>query len=156
MLMLRNRVLAIGIGVLLAACEGGTASTTPSLPTMPSDLVAIALKIFPFVADEDHRGYTVCGLNGDLSPCPVTDRLKAHLTQAKITLCECTNLASSLDVTATPTHAGGVAHVLLRFGARETRLDLVIVRSSGRFLVDDEVCAGGAPSTSIYVRTDGC
>jgi hypothetical protein len=157
--MLRFKVVvpAMTVGILLAACDAGSADTQRSpLPLMPSDLVAVTLKVFPFIADEDHRGYTVCGLSGDLSPCPLTDRLKQRLTQAKITLCPCQNPASSLDVTATPTQTGGVAHVLLGFGARQIRLDLVIVQSGGQLLVDDEICTGGGPSTSIYVRTGGC
>jgi hypothetical protein len=143
--------------IVLAAC-GATVTTTsqsgsPS-PSVAQDLVAVAKVTFPYVAQ--YKYYAVCGLTGDMSQCPYTERLKARLAAAKITLCPCQNPASSLDVTATPTQTGGIAHVVLGYGAAPIKLDLVIVRSGGLLLVDDELCTGAAGSTSIYVRSGPC
>jgi hypothetical protein len=35
-------------------------------------------------------------------------------------------------------------------------MDLVIVQTAGKLLVDDEICTGGGPSTSIYVTAAPC
>ena len=118
-----------------------------------SDLIAVAKLIYPYVAQYGY--YSVCGVNGDLSQCPVTDRLKAFLTQKQTTLCSCQNPAPSMDATATPTGPGGVAHVVLGYQT-PMRFDLVIVRDAGRLLVDDQLCTGAGASSSIYARTGGC
>ena len=109
---------------------------------------------FPYVAQ--YKYYAVCGLTGDTAPCPFTERLKARLAAANITLCPCQNPAPSLDVTATPTQTGGIAHVMLGYGAAPVKLDLVIVRSGGQYLVDDELCTGAGASTSIYHGNGPC
>jgi hypothetical protein len=145
-------------GIILAACGGPTASASPSASPSPSvapaDLVAVAKATFPYVAQYNY--YAVCGVTGDTSQCPFTDRLKTRLAAARITLCPCQNPASSLDVTATPTQTGGIAHLVLGYGSAPIKLDLVIVNAGGKLLVDDELCTGGGASTSIYVRTGGC
>ncbi|TMD09674.1 MAG: hypothetical protein E6J01_01215 [Chloroflexi bacterium] len=148
---------AIAAGALLAACGETSTTSSPSPsppPVVAQDLVAVAKVTFPYIAQYNY--YAVCGLTGDPSQCPYTERLKAHMAAAKLTLCRCQNPASSLDVTATPTQTGGIAHVVLGYGSAPIKLDLVIVRSGGQFLVDDELCTGGAGSTSIYVRSGPC
>ncbi len=150
-------VPAIAAGILLAACGGTSTTASPSAsppPNVAQDLVAVARVTFPYVAQ--YKYYAVCGLTGDTSQCPYTERLKSRLAAAKVTLCPCQNPASSLDVTATPTQTGGIAHVVLGYGAAPIKLDLVIVRSGGQLLVDDELCTGAAGSTSIYVRSGPC
>jgi hypothetical protein len=119
-----------------------------------ADLVAVANVIFPYFPQYSY--YAVCGANGDLSACPVTDRLKTRLTQAYLTLCRCQNPVPSLDVTAAPTQTGGVAHVILGNQVQPVKMDLVIVQIAGKLLVDDEICTGGGASTSIYVTDAPC
>jgi hypothetical protein len=46
---------------------------------------------------------------------------------------------------------GGIAHVTLDYGGGlSSNIDLIIVVSSGRLLVDDTQCTGGGSSTSVY------
>jgi hypothetical protein len=154
----RHVAVATGIGILLAACAGGFSSTSSPVGTAPhvtaADLVAVAKRVFPFSA---HYGYyVVCGVNGDLSKCPITARLKKRLTQAGITLCQCENPAPSIEATGTPTETGGIAHVVLGYQPNQIKMDLVIVLVGGKLLVDDELCTGGDASTSIYTRMGGC
>ena len=145
-------------GTFLLACGGiattASPSASPARSALAEELVAVAKVTFPYVAQ--YKYYAVCGLTGDTAPCPCTERLKARLAAANITLCPCQNPASSLDVTPTPTQTGGIAHVVLGYGAAPIKLDLVIVRSGGQLLVDDELCTGGAGSTSIYERSGAC
>jgi hypothetical protein len=131
-----------------------SAPTTSAASASAADLVAVAKLIYPY--DAQYGYYTVCGANGDLSRCPVTDRLKAYLTQKQMTLCGCQNPAPSMDATATSTGPGGVAHVTLGYQPTPVRFDLIIVRDGGRLLVDDQQCTGVGPSSSIYTRTAGC
>lgn len=156
---LRLILPAVMAGILMAACggdhpltEGPSASPSPSVA--PAELVAVAKVTFPFVAQYNY--YAVCGVTGDPSQCPYTDRLKARLAAAKLTLCRCQNPAASLDVTATPTQTGGVAHVVLGYGFQPLKMDLVMVNTGGNLLVDDELCTGGGASTSIYVSSGPC
>jgi hypothetical protein len=109
--------------------------------------------IFPY--SPQYYYYSVCGANNDLSQCPVTDRLKTRLMQANLTLCRCQNPSLAFDVNAMPTQTGGVAHVILgtNFPAK---MDLVIVQTAGKLLVDDEICTGGGASTSIFVTAAPC
>jgi hypothetical protein len=115
--------------------------------------VAVAKIIFPYFPQ--YYYYAVCGANSDLSNCPVTERLKTRLMQAHLTLCRCQNPALSFDVTAAPTQTGGVAHVILG-DQFPVKMDLIIVQTDGKLLVDDEICTGGGSSTSIYVTDAPC
>jgi hypothetical protein len=153
---LRNLGGVIATALFLEACAG--ASTSPSAvarPVTEADLVGVAKQVF--VSSARFYGfYVACVANNQVPPCPITSRLKARLTQAKITLCQCEYPAPSLEVTATPTASGGIAHVVLGYQPNPIKMDLVIVQDSGKLLVDDELCTDGGPSTSIYVRTGGC
>jgi hypothetical protein len=51
-------------------------------------------------------------------------------------------------MTAEPTSTGGTVHVSLY--ADLLRLDLIVVKVNGQYWVDDSVCTGGGPETSIY------
>jgi hypothetical protein len=142
----------------LSACSGNpsgssasaTASASPSATSTPA-LQAVAEQIFPYSAE--FKYYVVCGSNGDVSTCPMTDRLKAHLTAQRMTLCRCQNPSDTREITAESSNTGGVAHIKMgRIG-----FDLIIVNVAGKLLVDDEYCLGKGPSTSIYVTpTVGC
>ncbi|TMD09672.1 MAG: hypothetical protein E6J01_01205 [Chloroflexi bacterium] len=154
----RQLVPAMGLGILLAACSGpaseSSLSPTTSRSVAPADLVAVAKRTFPLIPQFGY--YAVCGSDGNTSRCPYTARLKARLAQPGITLCPCPNPEFSMDVTATPSQTGGVAHVVLGSGPQAIKVDLVIIQTGGKLLVDDELCTGGGPSTSIYVRGGYC
>ena len=129
------------------------AAATATATASASELIAVAKVVYPYSAQYGY--YTVCGLDGDLSQCPMTDRLKAFLTRTETTLCGCQNPAPSMDAAATPTGSGGVAHVVLGYQS-PLRFDLVIVREGTRLLVDDQLCTGSGASSSIYIRSRGC
>jgi hypothetical protein len=99
------------------------------------------------------QAYSVCGLSGDTSKCPFTERLKTRLLQARANLCRCQNPSSDRIIGADATLVGWTAHVRM-FG--HWTVDLLLVRDNGELLVDDEVCAGAAPSTSIYSSLAPC
>jgi hypothetical protein len=130
-----------------------TATAPVAATASASELIAVAKAVYPYSAQYGY--YTVCGQDGDLSQCPMTDRLKAFLTRTQTTLCGCQNPAPSMDVAAAPTGTGGVAHVELGYQS-PLRFELVIVRDGTRLLVDDQLCTGSGASSSIYVRSGGC
>ena len=102
------------------------------------------------------RGSTTsfCGLDGNLTSCPYTDRLKARLTQTRETLGRAQNPSDSRTIRPKITGPdSGVAHVLM-FDGRQA-MDLIVVEEAGRVLVDDETCAG-QPSTTIYGTPVAC
>ena len=165
---MRRRVFVFATAALLASCIRAPAQTTTSATATATatatasaaatvtaaELIAVAKAIYPYLPQYGY--YSVCGVNvAELVNCPVTQRLKTFLTQKQITLCGCQNPALSLELTADPAGTGGVAHVLYG-GATGRHFDLIIVRSGGALLVDDQECTGGGPATSIYVRTDNC
>ena len=129
-------------------------SATPSVAV--ADLDAMAHRIFP--------GAHPAGC-GDLTACPITDRLRARVEQLSHTppgqpgpvaqFCRCQNGADSMSVTSEVTGAGGVAHVELHYGPTFTsRIDLIIVGGpDSRLLLDDTQCTGRGASTSIYAAT---
>ena len=152
---MRTLLMAGLAAVLVAAC-GGTAGAgagtggTPVPKTVDAltaaQVVTVAQQAFPLV--KEYGYYGVCGLNGDTSACPYSDRLKSRLAELRDTLLRAQNPSQTLEVTAELTGPStGVAHVTL-FGGRQ-KLDLAVVSAGGRVLVDDEICAG-RPGTSIY------
>lgn len=110
---------------------------------------SVADDTFPYVG----HSYSVCGLNGDTSKCPFTERLKTRLQQARATLCRCQNPWNDRTIGADATLVGWTAHV--RMGGA-WKFDLLLVRENGQLLVDDEVCAGAGPSTSIFASVAPC
>src|SRR6202022_3900719 len=136
------------------------AGSLASTPLTKADLVKIAHEVFkaPHSAE--------CGR--DRSTCPITGRLEARIVQLTApravgpgpvaSFCRCQNGTQSMSVTPELTRDGGIAHVTLDYGLSvQTKVDLIVVKSNGRALVDDTQCTGGGPSTSIYAaRLVGC
>jgi hypothetical protein len=132
-------------------------STAPTLRTVTTaDLDAMARRIFP----GDHPAGC-----GDFAACPVTDRLRARVTELSrpspgqaggvVQFCRCQNGAQSMSVTSEVGGPGGVAHVALHYGAgSDVKLDLVFVRQpDSRLLLDDTQCTGRGAGTSLYAPT---
>lgn len=102
--------------------------------------------------------YTVCDSgSAGFAGCPLTARLAAQL-QADVQGQQSgpDPLGGGQDpewadrsITTTPGAASAVAHVTLGFaaGASSEKIDLVVVLSSGRLLVDDIYCTGHDPAT---------
>jgi len=163
------------LGLALTACSGqaGPVAATPAATASPvatatptvepsaaptpaattAELDAMARRIFP----GDHPAGC-----GDLALCPITDRLRARVEELGrplpgqpgpvIQFCGCQNGADGMRVTSEVTASGGIAHVVLLYGASNgNALDLIFVRQSdGRLLLDDRQHTGGGPATSIY------
>jgi hypothetical protein len=164
-------ILALAIGGLaLASCGGGLATyqASPSRPATVSPtynsaevsaLLAVADKAIPFYATLNGcpgcpkaNVYADCAwVSGawEYSHCPLSPRLRAYLQQHMHGLCRvCTQGSPARTMTAEPTRPGGVVHVALYDGL--LRIDLIMVKTGGEYLVDDSVCTGGGPQTSIY------
>jgi hypothetical protein len=177
-------VLAALVLAVIAACGGGQTSSPArvdssavsgsaanqapaqdagsltSTPLTKADLVKIAHEVFKGPHAEE------CGR--DRSTCPITGRLEARIIQLTTPaaggpgpvapFCRCQNGAQSMSVTPELTRNGGIAHVTLDYGPPvQSKIDLVVVTSNDRPLVDDTQCTGRGPSTSIYTaRLAGC
>jgi hypothetical protein len=116
------------------------------------EIVALAETVFPNEAQYGYYG--VCGVDGNVSLCPYTDRLKARLTELRATLTRAQNPSLTREITAEILSPNaGIAHVRL-FQGRE-QLDLWVVRRGDALLVDDEICAG-RKDTSIYATFVPC
>src|ERR1700736_5483943 len=155
-------VLFAGLAAALSACgpsqsTGGPGTSPVSTPTATGSLTtqqiaALAEQVFPKVAQTGYYG--VCGLDGNISTCPFTDRLKARLTELRQTLARAQNPSDTREITAEiMSPDAGIAHVKL-FQGRQT-LDLWLVQRGQALLVDDEICAG-RKDTSIYATFVAC
>jgi len=97
--------------------------------------------------------YIDCSAGGTTLPkCPFTKRLIARLQSIQVPPCRCQNFFPERRVTTEITPTGAIAHV--NFGV--SRIDLIVIRSNDRPLVDDERCGGRGPSTSIYANAGPC
>lgn len=150
------------VAAVLSACgpsqSTGEPSTSPvSTPTASGSLTTqriavLAEQVFPRMAQTGYYG--VCGLTGNVSACPYTDRLKARLTELRQTLARAQNPSDTREITAEIMGPdAGIAHVKL-FQGRQT-LDLWVVQRGQALLVDDEICAG-RKDTSIYATFVAC
>jgi hypothetical protein len=141
-------------GTPAAAQSTGAGSLTLLSTATPAEIERIAHQIFP--------GPHPVGCNWhDRGNCPVTDRLAVRLDELTAPraegpgpsppLCRCQNGPNSISVGTEVTASGGIAHVTLDYGVGlSSNIDLIIVVSSGRLLVDDTQCTGGGSSTSVY------
>jgi hypothetical protein len=140
-----------------AATTPTPAATPPAVGTVTTaDLDALARRVFP--------GAHPAGC-GPIDSCPVTDRLRARVAELGrpgpnepgpvVQFCRCQNGAEGMRVTSEVTGPGGIAHVVLVYGAgTNVALDLIVVQSpGGQLLLDDTRCTGRGPSTSIYAPT---
>jgi hypothetical protein len=150
-----------------AAATAATVQASPAAPAVAAatpkpasvtvaELDAVARRIFP--------GAHPAGC-GDLATCPVTDRLRARVEQLSqppaigpgpvAQFCRCQNGAAGMTVTSEAGESGGVAHVVLDYGAGfRSRIDLIIVRQpDSRLLLDDTQCTGRGAGTSLYAAT---
>jgi hypothetical protein len=170
-------VLAAVVLAVLAACGGGQttspakvdssavsgsaanqapakdAGSLSSTPLTNADLVNIAHQVFKGPHAEE------CGR--DRSACPITSRLETRIIQLTTPsasgpgpvapFCRCQNGAQSMSVTPELTRNGGIAHVTLDYGhSVQSKIDLIVVKSNDRALVDDVQYTGHGQSTSIY------
>lgn len=151
-------VLFAGVAAVMSACgpsqstAGPAATPSPSGSVTTQQIAALAEQVFPKLAQDGRYG--VCGLDGNVSACPYTDRLKARLTELRQTLARAQNPSDTRVVTAEiMSPDAGIAHVKL-FGGRQT-VDLWVVQRNHALLVDDSVCAG-RKETSIYATFVAC
>ncbi|MCA1683352.1 MAG: hypothetical protein LC685_05125 [Actinobacteria bacterium] len=119
----------------------------------PADVTAVAERTFPRSSDAGQVFYIDCSDGGKTyAKCPFTRRLLARLQAINVPPCRCQNFFPQRVITTGITPTGAIAHVNFRV----SRIDLVMVRSNGRLLVDDERCGGRGPSTSIYADAGPC
>ncbi len=118
----------------------------------PAQVVTAAEQSFPEM--QPYAIYGSCDSAGRLAACPFTARLVARLADLKQPLIRAQNGSTTREVTAEMTgRATGIAHVTL-FNGRE-HIDLTVVQSGTRVLVDDSTCTGQA-GTSIYDAFVAC
>ena len=142
----------------VSACGPSQSTGAPASTPSSSDSVrtqqiaALAEQVFPKASEQP--AYGVCGADLNFSACPYTDRLKARLTELRVTLLRAQNLSTTREITAEiMSPEVGIAHVTLFQG--RTKFDLWIVQRGGELLVDDEICAG-RKDTSIYAKFVAC
>jgi hypothetical protein len=114
-------------------------------------LLAIGEQVFP---RHSSGVYAVCGVSGDTQACPYTDRLRDRLADAGATLCRCQNPSMTRAMSAEVTDFGGVLYVVLYDGSQNYML--TVVNRDGALLVDDQICHGAGPETSIYNTVAPC
>lgn len=149
LLALLVAAVLIAVVVLVLVFSGSGSKTGDQ---MSSNLISVGEQVFPFQAEFGYYG--VCGVDGKLSNCPYTDRLRQRLTQESATLCRCQNPSPSRTISVQVTGSGGVVTVTLQDG--RVSYDLHVVSEGGRLLVDDETCHGQGPGTSIYQMIAPC
>jgi hypothetical protein len=153
---------ACGSAVNSASSSHPSATARPSASPNPADVQAllhVADQAIPFYAELDgcpgcpkYKVYAGCehfGGQWSYAHCPDTPRLQAYFQQHSYSLCRtCTQGSPARSMTAEVTPTGGVVHVVLYDGL--LKLDLIMVKVNGQYLVDDSTCTGGGPDTSIY------
>lgn len=133
-----------------ATSTGGNPVASSGSDITSGDIMAVAEQTFL----KSDQYYVPCGLDGNLTNCPYTDRLKARLTDTRETLGRAQNPSDTRTIQPKVTGPdSGVAHVLM-FDGRQA-MDLIVVKQAGRVLVDDETCTG-RPGTSIYATLVAC
>jgi hypothetical protein len=155
-----RKLIVVVFAAAAAAVSCGPSQSTGAPASTPSSsdsvrtqqIAALAEQVFPKMGQQE--AYGVCGSDGNVSACPYTDRLKARLTELRMTLLRAQNLSTTREITAEiMSPEVGIAHVTLFQG--RTKFDLWIVQRGGELLVDDEICAG-RKDTSIYAKFVAC
>ena len=156
-----RKLIVVGFAAVAASFSAcGPSQSTGGPVTAPAppgsvtsqQITALAETVFPNEAQ--YAYYGVCGVDGNVTACPYTDRLKARLTELRATLTRAQNPSQTREITAEILSPNaGIAHVRL-FQGRMT-LDLWVVRRGETLLVDDEIC-GGRKDTSIYATVVSC
>lgn len=133
-----------------------TATPAPKLAATAAQLISVAHAAYPACnasCQSPGTKYTTCesGHSPPFSKCPLTARLIAQL-QADIKSAGMSApdpLGGGQDpywateaVSAVASVTGGIADVVLGVGTRSNRINLAVVLSSGRLLIDDVYCAG--------------
>ncbi|MFN2568530.1 MAG: hypothetical protein ABR564_02885 [Candidatus Dormibacteria bacterium] len=134
-----------------------TQAATPSPSATPvataAEMISVAERTFPRSTEGGQVFYIDCSNGGNTyAQCPFTKRLLTRLQAIHVPPCRCQSFFPQRRVTTEPTPTGGIAHV--NFGL--ARIDLILVRSSGKLVVDDERCGGRGPSSSIYANAGPC
>jgi hypothetical protein len=137
-----------------AAPESAAAVPAPSPEgrATVSQLMALGDQAFPYVSEVGYYG--VCGPAGDTSTCPYTERVKTRLAQTQTTLCRCQNPSTTRAMSAEVTDFGGVLYVALNDGSQS--FTLTVLNLDGRLFIDDQVCMGRGPETSIHQTVAPC
>jgi hypothetical protein len=129
-----------------AATATSSAAATPATGGVSVEaLIAVGEALYP--PDEGFEVYHPCDVSDDA--CPLSDRLREHLTETNKNLCRCQNASGTRYLEAEVTPGGGIVHAALYGGYVE--VDFVVVDEGGRLVVDDTVCRGEGEETSIYV-----
>jgi hypothetical protein len=146
-----------------AATETPSAAPASTAAASGDELSVVASTVYPACTPANCAGdamFTTCDASSSgpdvFAPCPLTARL---VTQLKS---EVDGVASAPDplgggqdpewttesVTTTPSSTGGIAHVVLGFGAGTTmeKYDLLVIVHGSQLLVDDIYCTGTAPT----------
>lgn len=149
----QSTVIGLGVIVGLAACGRaadpapavGSPAPSPAPPT-PSvtALTGLAEQIFPQVVQYGYfvecinfaeRGASTPG-RSDYSTCPITDRLRARMTQTQAHFCPCEqNPSVDREIRVEPRPGGGLITTSLYAG--HVKVELIAVSIGGRLLVDD-------------------
>jgi hypothetical protein len=116
-----RKSIVVGFGVVavaLSACgpshSAGPGASPPatSASVTAEQIKALAEQVFPKVSEQP--AYGVCGSDGNVSACPYTDRLKARLTELRVTLLRAQNLSTTREIKAEIlSQEVGIAHVNL-------------------------------------------
>jgi hypothetical protein len=146
-----------------AATATPSAAPASTAAATGDELNVVASMVYPPCTPANCAGdamFTTCDAASSgpdvFAACPLTARLVAQLKS------EVDGVASAPDplgggqdpewttqsVTTTPSPTGGIAHVVLGFGAGTTaeRYDLLVIVQGSQLLVDDIYCTGSDPT----------
>lgn len=136
------------------------ATATPVPTATPAQLIAVIDRLYP---PAPGGGYAVCDTGEDQSfpNCPFSARLLKRVqdiyAQQRASpgpgyadpVCGCQNFSQDRSVSATADAAGGGDARVTMFGGSD-HINVVIVASGGRLLVDDINFCSETPPVSIY------
>ena len=173
MVILTAITLTLGVGCGSSGAGGDAAAPSPPAQTSPSGSASPTSSPSPSSSEVDRavavvgQVFSVSGVTcppspsdppttqGRLGHCPLTSRLKAAVVgnpfKTGDALCRCAGPYGSRTVEARGATIPLVVRVTMDFGLSKTKvLEAVLVSAHEGWLVDDILCAGGDPSTSIY------